>query len=109
MSISQIGYWLKNSVEPEAGSGPKQFIAVLDKRGKRLYKIRGNEPMAGPRIKNLSSFGHALLGGLVPLGTFKFVLDLSRANGWEVRSRWVFIVEAPNGKTILDTDAEDEH
>jgi|SRR5262245_13798107 len=108
-AISLIGYWLKNTVEPKGGSGPKQFIAVQDNKGRRLYKIRGTEPLPGPKILNLSNQGHPLLGGRVPLGNFRFVLDLSAARGFNVRSKWLFIVEDAKGKTILDTDADDEH
>jgi hypothetical protein len=37
------------------------------------------------------------------------VLDLSAVRGWGVYSKWLFIVEDNKGKTILDTDADNEH
>jgi hypothetical protein len=109
MAISLIGYWLKNTVESQEASGPKQFIAVQDHKGRRLYKIRGNEPLPGPKVKNLSSRGQPLAGGRVPFGSFRFVLDLSAVRGWGVRSKWLFIIEDNRGKTILDTDEDDQH
>ena len=107
--FSAIGYWLKNVVDSQRQSGPKQFIAVLDTKGRRLYKIRGNEPLPGPKIFNLSQDGQMLLGGRVPSGSFRFVLDFSVVSGWGVKSKWLFIVEDKKGKTILDTAANAEH
>jgi len=107
--FSAIGYWLKNVVDSQGQSGPKQFIAVQDSKGRRLYKIRGNEPLPGPKIFNLSQNGQFLLGGRVPSGSFRFVLDFSVISGWFVKSKWFFIVEDKKGKTILGTSAAAEH
>lgn len=108
ISFAWIGYWLKNTVEPDLGSGPKQFIGVYDTKTSRLYKIRGKEPLLGARIQNLSTQG-VVLSGTVPLGSFRFTLDLSQVTGYNVESDWFFTVQAPNGKTVLSTDGDDKH
>jgi len=109
MAISYIGYWLKNTIESELGSGTKRFIAVSDDKSRRLYKIHEEFPLPGPRVVNLSFQGSPLDGGRVPFGRFRFVLDLSKINGQNVLSKWFFSIEATNGKTILGTEEGDEH